>query len=295
LQLIAASSDNYMTSLNQANINVVIRQANEMLPSDIHLIIAADILSNQKCDVLKDVTRTLEPGCFILLEESNASMIHLRIAYDIDLMLIARQTTSIGKTYLLLRKKKDKAERITVHITEKNLSWLDNVKAALKESDRKGHEVLLVSQGEELFGTITSKSFLIIPSLYNLINFNQVNISFIGLVGLANCIRHETGGANIRYVFIQDKTAPMFHESMQFYADQLNKGLRANILKEGHWGSYRHLQFKHSNTRTEYAYVNALRKGNLNSLTWIQSRSEGLSTPLNTTQCKVYYAPINNR
>jgi len=113
---------------------------------------------------------------------------------------------------------------------------------------------------------------------------------------LVNCIQYETGGTNIRYVFIQDKTAPTFNESTQFYADQLNKGLRANILKEGRWGSYRHLQFKPSNVRTEYAYVNALAKGNLNSLTWIQSPSkEQPSTSLNTTQCNVYYAPINNR
>jgi len=113
---------------------------------------------------------------------------------------------------------------------------------------------------------------------------------------LVNCIRYEVGGRNIRYIFIQDRTAPTFNESTQFYADQLNKGLSANILKEGRWGSYRHLQFEPCNVRTEYAYVNALAKGNLNNLTWIQSSlKEQPSTSLNTTQCMVYYAPINNR
>jgi len=220
-----------------------------MMPSNIHLMIAADILSNQNYNVLKNLTRALKPGCFILLEESTA-MLHLSFMCETDLMLIAKQTTSVGKTYLLLRKKGDKANRIIVHVTEKNLSWLDDVKAALSESDRKGHEVLLVSQREELFGIVIRKKFVVIPLL------------------------------------------------TQFYADQLNKGLRANILKEGCWGSYRHLQFKPSNVQTEYAYVNALTKGNLNSLTWIQSPSSHTGQPsssLNTTQCNVYYAPINNR
>jgi len=124
-------------------------------------MIAADILSNQNYNVLRNLTRALKPGCFILLEESTA-MLHLKIIRETDLILIAKQTTSVGKTYLLLRKKKDETKRIIVHVTEMNLSWLDNVKTALTESDRKGHEVLLVSQGEELFGTVTKKNFLII-------------------------------------------------------------------------------------------------------------------------------------
>jgi len=173
LQVIA-TSNNYAKSFNQ-NIDVIIGDINNALPANnMHLIIVADVLSNQSYNVLKNLVRVLKPGCFILLEESNISMLHLRIAYDLDLILIAKQTTSIGKTYLLLRKKKDKAQRITVHITEKDFSWLDSVKAALKESDRKGHEILLISQGEELFGKVISQSFLIILLLPNPIKFNQL-------------------------------------------------------------------------------------------------------------------------
>jgi len=135
-----------------------------MMPSDLHLIIAVDILSNQNYDVLRNLTRALKPGCFILLEE-NTAMLHLRIIRETDLILIAKQTTSVGKTYLLLRKKKDEAKRFIVHVAESNLSWLDNVKTALMESDRKGHEVLLVSQGEELFGIVMKKNFPLIPLL----------------------------------------------------------------------------------------------------------------------------------
>jgi len=135
-----------------------------MMPSDVHLIIAVDILSNQNYDVLRNLTRALKPGCFILLEE-NTAMLHLRIIRETDLILIAKQTTSVGKTYLLLRKKKDEAKRFIVHVTETNLSWLDNVKTALMESDRKGHEVLLVSQGEELFGIVMKKNFPLISLL----------------------------------------------------------------------------------------------------------------------------------
>lgn len=112
------------------------------------------------------------------------------------------------------------------------------------------------------------------------------------------CVRLEPGGRNARYVFIQDKNGPPFDPTAEFYANQLSKGLMANVLKAGCWGSYRYLQInQHSNVLTEHAYINVLKKKNLNSLSWIQSplKEQWSNISVNSTKCSVYYAAINTR
>ena len=116
-----------------------------------------------------------------------------------------------------------------------------------------------------------------------------------------NCVRQEAGGMNARYVFIQDRNAQTFSLSNAFYKQQLDKQLVANVLKGGHWGSYRHLSLdKQSDVASlpvEHAYINALVRGDLSSLRWIEG-------PLSYYQpekfpgqelCDVYYAPLNFR
>jgi len=155
LQVIAVSADNYMASLSQININanVVIQDVNKAFPvQDVHLIIAMDILSNQSYNVLKNFTAALKPGCFILLEETSTHLDLKTALKETDLILNGKQIDSIGKTYLLLKKREERKEPIVIQITEKNLSWLENVKAALKKSDSDGQQLLLVSQGEETLG-----------------------------------------------------------------------------------------------------------------------------------------------
>lgn len=115
------------------------------------------------------------------------------------------------------------------------------------------------------------------------------------------CIRKEMGGANARYIFIQDKNAPKFSLSTQLYAEQLDKGLVANVLKGSQWGRYLHLQLDQqsnvSSLQVEHAYVNSLVRGDLSSLKWIEGplsyyRPDNSS---NTMLCSVYYAPLNFR
>lgn len=134
---------------------------------------------------------------------------------------------------------------------------------------------------------------------------NKRNISCcflsVGLVGLMTCVRREMGGENARYVFIQDKSAPKFGLTVRFYAQQLDKGLIANVLKGGQWGSYRHLPLDQQNNvpslQVEHAYINTLTRGDLSSLKWI----EGPLTyyrPENHPKykfCSVYYSALNFR
>ncbi|XP_072747993.1 fatty acid synthase-like [Anoplolepis gracilipes] len=108
------------------------------------------------------------------------------------------------------------------------------------------------------------------------------------------CIRREF--ANVRYVFIQDSNTPKFDLSLPFYAKQLEKGLMANVLKEGQSGSYRHLPLdQHNDERMEHAYVNTLTPAVLSSLKWIQSPLAHCWTKHINTLCSVYYASLNFR
>lgn len=118
------------------------------------------------------------------------------------------------------------------------------------------------------------------------------------------CVRYETGGTNARYVFIQDKNSSRFSVFTPFYANQLEKRLTANVLKEGQWGSYRHLQLEHRNgqerlpsVQVEHAYITTLIRGDMSSLRWIESplKYYQLDNFSRAIFCNVYYASINSR
>ncbi|XP_039302621.1 fatty acid synthase [Solenopsis invicta] len=276
LQVIADFADNYTESLHQKNVNanVVIRDVKNAPPAqDVHLVIAADILSNQSRVVLKNLVAATKPGYFILLEETAVQVDFKSALKGTDVTLVGNQTDPVGKIYLLLKKREKRREAIVIHVTEKNLSWLESVKTALKTSRSKDQEMLFVSQNEET----------------------------LGLVGLMTCLRREIGSTIARYIFIQDKNAPKFDLSVRFYAEQLDKGLMANVLKARQWGSYRHLPLDYqsnvSSLQVKHAYVDILMRGDLSSLRWMEGplsyyRSDNFP---NMTFCHVYYSSINFR
>ena len=116
-----------------------------------------------------------------------------------------------------------------------------------------------------------------------------------------NCLRKERGAMNDSYFFIQDENASKFSLSHTFYLEQLNKQLVANVLKNGKWGSYRHLPLENQNgnpsLQVEHAYINTLLRGNLNSLRWIESPLTYYQPENYAGQelCHVYYASLNYR
>ncbi|XP_011264667.2 fatty acid synthase-like [Camponotus floridanus] len=268
LQVAVSSASDYTISFNQTdiNINVIKWDVNDTFPAqNMHLIIAAEVLSGRSCFVLKNLAATLSSNCFILLEETG--IFDLKIALkEAHLMLIGKQIDSSGKSYFLLRKRKVRKEPILIEITENDFSWLANAKAALSKFDSENQDVLFVSQSEEL----------------------------LGLIGFVHCIRREV--ANVRYIYIEDSNAPKFDLFSQFYAKQLEKDLMANVFKGGQWGSYRHLQLdQHIYVELEHAYVDTLMTGNLNSLEWIQSPLTYCQTKYPNTLCSVCYASLNFR
>lgn len=164
LQVIAASTDTYTASLSQMNVNanVITQDVNKAPPAqDAHLVVAADVLSNQSYTVLKNLVAALKPDCFMLLEETAAQLdFKIALKEHTDLTVAAKQTDPVGKTYLLLKKRQRSRDPTVIRITEKNLSWLEAVKTALKNAESEDREVLLVSQGEETLGKIKGKIIL---------------------------------------------------------------------------------------------------------------------------------------
>ncbi|XP_034937434.1 fatty acid synthase [Chelonus insularis] len=271
LQVATTSSEGYAAHLEQWEIKTLSKDISKgPIGNDLHFVIGADILSNGNATCLANLVASIKAGGFIILEETGK--IQKSYLKNSGLAIVGQQTAP-GKTYLLLKKLEEQTEPIIIQITEKNFSWLEGVKAALKKASSENQQILLVSQGEEV----------------------------LGMVGLMTCIRREQGGKNARYVFIQDKKAPKFSLSDSFYASQLNKQLMANVLKGNQWGCYRHLrmdsQTDASSLQVEHAYINTLIRGDLSSLRWIEgplSFYQPEKYPDNEL-CSVYYAPLNFR
>lgn len=246
-----------------------------------HLVVSYDILGRPDAQtVLTNLRASIREDGFILLEES-------RTAFDgakkgkplfdaLNLTTVSYQFCE-NKVYILLRAvvAYEKRNSTVIQVTEKNFSWLEPLKAALAKAEETNTYVYLICQGEEVFGG----------------------------QGFINCIKNETGGKFARMVFVQDKRAEKFTLTGKLYAEQLKKDLVCNVLNtQGAWGTFRHLRLdSYSNSPTlqvEHAYVNALTKGDLASLKWIEGPLS-LDRPdprdKDNELCTVYYAPINFR
>nr|XP_033193891.1 fatty acid synthase [Bombus vancouverensis nearcticus] len=267
LQLAAVLRKRY-TSLKQ-NIKIVKHNAEkEPVGQDLHIVVASNVLTDNSLNILKNLKDSVINGGFILLEETAQTDFNVA---DPDLVCVARQVIP-GKSYILLKKKEIRPDPVVIQLTEKNFSWVEGVKATLKNLVAQNQRPLFVCQGEELFG----------------------------MVGFMNCMLNEDGGAKASYVFIQDKNMPKFNLNDKFYAKQLDKQMFANILKGGQWGCYKHIELDQQNEsslQVEHAYINALNRGDLSSLRWIESPLSyyQLEKFPNTELCSVYYAPLNFR
>jgi len=133
-------------------------------------------------------------------------------------------------------------------VSEKSYEWVETLKSALKTAEADpSKKIVLFAQGEDTNG----------------------------IVGLVNCVKQEPGGNSVRSVFIKDPAAPKFSLTAPLYAAQLKKDLLSNVLKpNGVWGSMRHLKLENQQDKpslqVEHAYINALTRGDLSSLKWIE-------------------------
>ena len=115
-----------------------------------------------------------------------------------------------------------------------------------------------------------------------------------GILGFFNCLRKEIQTDQIRCVFIDDPNAPKFALNCPFYKQQLDQGLAINVLRNGQWGTYRHMKIDHrieEKPMSECCVVKSLITSDLSSLKWVKK-------PINRTSegteiVRIHYATLN--
>ncbi|PSN28987.1 Fatty acid synthase [Blattella germanica] len=272
--VVAPNTESYAHAANLEPLGLKFANRNPLagpVEQNCHLVVGADVLAiGSDPQLISNFADSLKPGGFILLEEGPS--VGDAVIKKSGLELAARQVAD-GRIYLLLRKPAELPVPVVIQVTDKNFNWVDGLKSALKQSETEGKKVLIVCHSD--------------PKC--------------GVVGMMNCIKQEPGGNNIRCVFLQDARVPAFSLTAPLFAAQLKKDLVMNVYRGGAWGSFRHLKLdSHSDSaslQVEHAYINALTRGDLASLRWIEGpltyyRPE--KSP-NTELCHVYYAPLNFR
>lgn len=115
-----------------------------------------------------------------------------------------------------------------------------------------------------------------------------------GLLGLANCVRKEPGGTNLRCVLIEDDSAPEFDPNLPFYKTQLDLGWTRNVYKNKAWGSYTFLSLPNQSVikpRQDYCFIHQQIRGDLESLNWVT----GPHSAVGSRFVEVHYSALNFR
>ncbi|XP_055919370.1 fatty acid synthase [Eupeodes corollae] len=273
----SSQEEHITTTLGETDVRVVKKNiAVEEVEKNCHMALAYDLLSMENSNSLKNILKTIKEDGFILFDESNLEYQKTggSVLKMLDLVPIVEQKYG-DRLFVLARLSTniEKRNSCVVHITNKNFEWVEELKACLAASELENKFVYVVSENEE----------------------------FSGAVGFLNCLKNEAGGKFVRMIYIEDKAEP-FSLTSQFYIEQLRKDLVANVYKNGSWGTYRHFIIDNQNDiatlPVEHAYVNALVKGDLASLKWIEGpvpKSTAASSNGDYELCSVYYAPINFR
>lgn len=246
-------SETFTQIFDESGVKLVIKdETADQYESGCHLSIGHDVLSNvHGQQILKALVTSIKENGFILLEESVTAYRNTTkrdtLLNEHNLQVVMSQTCD-QKVYVLLRHKTDLTQRKSqkLILTESNFKWVDDLKKALTTAEETQTYTYIIVQGEELFGA----------------------------VGLMNCIKNEAGGKYARLYFVQDKVSEKFDFNGKLYKTQVEKDLIANVYKNGAWGTFRHLRLKNQKAiptlPVEHAYVNALTKGDLASLRWIE-------------------------
>jgi fatty acid synthase, animal type len=229
--------------------------------SDCHMIVSSNCINNFNF-LEKSSSSFSDRGFFICRESKEVKLDNVSLPEGFSLVSSIKTE---GETLVVLQICKKPIIRIesSIILSEKDVQfkWIEVLKAEMKNK----------------------------PTV--LVTENEPNS---GLIGLVNCLRKEPEGSLVSCVFIDDKNAPKFSLDNPIYQNQLKLGLAINVLRNGKWGCYRHLQLKQNfaqRSAQDHCYVNALVKSDLSSLKWI-------SGPFNYSRPKgelvrVQYASLN--
>ncbi|XP_060802513.1 fatty acid synthase-like [Amyelois transitella] len=269
-----ANTAPYNAVLQEYGVKVTSKNGTDVAPdSECHLVLATDVISRHKAGVLGNLVAALGAGGMLLLEEPHGALDD-RAAADMlaraGLVLVSRQVTATCDYIMLRRKVTLPKEQVVIEIGEDDeYNWVEPLREAMKRAESEDMRIYVVSRAASS-----------------------------GVLGLSTCLRGEPGGGAVRAFLLPGAahavTAPA-------YSAQRDKDLVSNVLRANVWGSYRHLLLNDSaeaKLQVEHAYVNALVRGDLSSLRWIESplrfageQQRGPGSEL----CHVYYAPLNFR
>jgi fatty acid synthase, animal type len=247
------------------NIKIADSQVNAF--NNINCLIQNDILSNVEIN-LTAIRDHLSDISFVVSREPISTDNRNILQYlPEDFKIISISSFEDEMLVIIKYQKNDvKIPSRIIQITPENYDWLDDLKASVKEGP-----VIAISQNNPLSG----------------------------LIGLANCIRKEPNGLNLRCVFIDDPKAPPFDIQNNFYRLPLEQGLGINVYRNGKWGSYRHFTIKDDIVsvpvrRSDHCYANCLLRGDLSSMTWLDGSYNYVKLdPSSIT--KIQYASLNFR
>ena len=128
-----------------------------------------------------------------------------------------------------------------------------------------------------------------------------------GVVGMVNCLRQEEGGSHLRCLFnavLEEKTSPELSPTSPEIQSLVEKDLLFNVVREVdgkfQYGAFHHVPIENSSNKVpaQHAYINVLTRGDLSSLSWIESPLR-FWNPRNaastSVMCNVHFASLNFR
>ncbi|XP_033150589.1 fatty acid synthase [Drosophila busckii] len=246
----------------------------EPVEQNCNFIFGIDVLARPDTKTLEHCIASIRETGFLLFEETLATYTKSgRVQLEkVGFSVVQEQMLGATRILVLARRKVELKTRkyVVVPVTEQSFDWVEHLKSAMANAIVEEQYVYVVCQNEELFGGL----------------------------GLMTCLRKENGGKMVRLVFVQDTGAEKFSLSSSLYIKQMEKDLISNVLKNGSWGTFRHIKLdtQEATLQVEHAYVNALVKGDLASLKWIEGpKADSTTSKKDLEACTVYYAPVNFR
>ena len=145
---------------------------------------------------------------------------------------------------------------------------------------------------------------------YKTIWLTSTKVRNNGVLGISLCFVEENLKFN-RFRTLCDISAkkenrngpPVLKFDTPEIKEMFDKDLHANNYKDGVWGSVRHIVVKedelHSYKEVEHAFINTLVRGDVSSLTWVESPNQFFDAiedkKPNHQLCSVYYSAVNFR
>ncbi|XP_076761434.1 fatty acid synthase-like [Xylocopa sonorina] len=252
--------------------DVTVTESNK-LPKDgsVFMVVAYDILSDKRSDILKQILVATNNHGFILLREKLVDENSFPYLKECGLNIVLEKRFNDQHLLLLKKRKQPPQNTEVVYVKNNEFDWLEKVKAVLKNEKEK-----------KVKGTVR----LVLVAEKDMEN---------GILGMVKCLRQEPCGEIVKTVIIQDKNAPKFSLTDPFYSTQLDLDIGYNVLRpRGAWGTYRHVPYSEMKPiPVTHGYVDIKVKGNLSSLQWV----EGPIRPdaKNDYVVKVVYSALNCR